>query len=110
MTEELKAIKTAFDSAHIPYAYNVFPTDEGTPAFPYVTGFVTGGEGMSADDENYFDTMNLNIVLFTKVKDPTTEDNVRAVLKSLGVIYTWNESYATDEEMYIITYSITMKC
>ncbi len=108
MTKELKAIKTAFDSAKIPYAYNVFPTDASSPALPYVTGFVTGGEGNPADDENYFDTMNINLVLFTKTKDPDTEDTVRGVIKSLGCVYTWDESYATDEKMYIITYSITM--
>lgn len=110
MTDELKAIKTAFGTANIPYAYNVFPTDDSAPALPYVTGFVTGGQGMSADDKNYFDTMNLNLVLFTKTKDPTTEDTVRGVLKALGCVYAWDESYATDEQMYIITYSITMKC
>ena len=110
MTDQLKAIKDAFDTAKITYAYNVFPTDESSPAFPYVTGFVTSGQGLSADNENYFDTMNLNIVLFTKVKDPTTEDKVRGVLKSLRCVYEWDESYATDEKMYIITYSITMEC
>lgn len=108
MTQELKAIKTAFDEAKIPYAYNVFPTDDSSPALPYVTGFVTGGQGNSADDENYFDVMNVNLVLFTKIKDPTTEDAVRDVIKSLGCVYTWDESYATDEKMYIITYSLTM--
>lgn len=108
MTNELKAIKTAFDSAHIPYAYNVFPTDDSSPVLPYVTGFVTGGQGNPADDENYFDVMNVNLVLFTKIKDPSTEDAVRDVIKSLGCIYTWDESYATDEKMYVITYSLTM--
>jgi len=108
MTSELKAIKTAFDNAHIPYAYNVFPTDDSSPALPYVTGFVTGGEGNPADDENYFDTMNVSLVLFTKVKDPDTEDAVRAVIKTLGCVYTWDEAYMTDEKMYVITYSITM--
>lgn len=109
MTEQLEAIYDAFDEAGIDYAYNVFPTDDTSPALPYVTGYVTGGQGMSADDGNYFDTMNINIVLFTKTKDPTTEDSVRAVLKSLGVIYSWDEAYATDEKMYVITYSITME-
>lgn len=109
MTEQLKAIATAFATAKIPYAYNVFPTDSGSPSLPYVTGFVTGGQGTSADDVNYYDTMNLNIVLFTKTKDPTTEDTVRGVLKTLGCIYEWDESFATDEQMYIITYSITME-
>lgn len=108
MTTELTAIKTAFDEARIPYAYNVFPTDEGSPALPYCTGFVVGGQTTPADDENYFDTMNVNVVLFTKFKDPSTEDAVRAVLKSLGVIYEWDESYSTDEKMYVITYQFTM--
>lgn len=108
MTTELTAIKTAFDEAHIPYAYNVFPTDDGSPSLPYCTGFVTGGQTTPADDENYFDTMNVTVVLFTKVKDPATEDTVRGVLKSLGVIYEWDESYSTDEKMYVITYQFTM--
>lgn len=109
MTDQLKAIKTAFTEAHIPYAYNVFPTDDTAPALPYVTGFVTGGEGMLADDENYYDTMSVSLVLFTNVKDPTTEDTVRGVIKSLGCVYTWDESYATDEKLYIITYQLTME-
>lgn len=108
MTTELTAIKTAFDEAHISYAYNVFPTDDGSPALPYCTGFVTGGQTTPADDENYFDTMNVNVVLFTNVKDPATEDAVRDVLKSLGVIYEWDEAYSTDEKMYVITYQFTM--
>lgn len=108
MTAELTAIKTAFDEAHITYAYNVFPTDASSPALPYCTGFVTGGQTAPADNENYFDTMNVTICLFTKVKDPATEDAVRDVLKSLEVIYSWDESYSTDEQMYIITYQFQM--
>ena len=108
MKSQLDKIKTAFDTAKIPYAYNVFPTDDGAPALPYVTAYVSNGEGMMADDENYYDTMNVKILLFTRTKDPATEDTVRAILKSLECPYSWEESYATDEKMYVITYSITM--
>lgn len=108
MKAELDAIKTAFDNAHISYAYNVFPTDDSTPALPYCTGFVTGGQTSPADDENYFDTMNVTVILFTRFKDPVTEDNVRSVLKSLDVIYSWDESYSTDDKMYAITYTFQM--
>ena len=108
MKTELDAIKTAFDNAHISYAYNVFPTDDSTPAFPYCTGFVTGGQTSPADDVNYFDTMNVTVILFTRFKDPVTEDAVRAVLKSLDVIYSWDESYSTDEKLYAITYTFQM--
>lgn len=108
MTEQLKAIYNAFKDAKIPYAYNVFPTDATAPALPYVTGYVESGEGFMADDENFYDTMNIKILLFTKKKDPTTEDTVRGILKGLECPYSWEESYATDEKMYVITYSITM--
>lgn len=108
MTNELKAIKDAFDDAKIPYAYNVFPTDATAPTLPYCTGFVTGGDTTPADNENYFDVMNVTVCLFTATKDPTTEDKVRGVLKSLEVIYSWDENYSPDEKMYIITYQFQM--
>lgn len=109
MTASLKKLYEAFTDAKIPYAYNVFPTDDTAPDFPYVTAFVEGGEGMMADDQNFYDTMNIRVLLFTKTKDPVTEDKVRGVLKSLECPYSWEESFATDEKMYIISYSITME-
>lgn len=108
MTSQLVAIKTAFDEAKIPYAYNMFPTDDGSPALPYVTGYVRGGQGSPADDQNYYDTMNVYIVLFTKTKDPTTEELVKDTLKTLEVVYEWEETYDPNEKMYVITYQFTM--
>jgi hypothetical protein len=108
MTEQLKALYDAFTDENIPYAYNVFPTDESSPSLPYVTAYVESGEGFMADDKNFYDTMNIRVLLFTKTKDPATEDMVRDILKTLECPYTWEESYATDEKMYVITYSITM--
>ena len=109
MTEQLAALYDAFADEDIPYAYNVFPTDESSPALPYVTAFVSGGQGVMADDENYYDQMTVNVLLFTKTKDPATEDKVREILKSLECPYSWDETYATDEKMYVITYQITME-
>lgn len=109
MTTQLESLYTAFTDAKIPYAYNVFPTDDTAPALPYVTAFVTGGQGFTADDENFFDTMDISVCLFTKTKDPATEDTVRGILKGLGLTYSWDETYATDEQMYVITYSINME-
>lgn len=110
MTAELETLYQAFTDplVGIPYAYNIFPTDENAPAFPYVTAFVTDGQGFQADNGNYFDEMNLSLVLFSKDKDPATEDKVRAVLKSLGLSYTWTENYSPDERIYAITYNFQM--
>lgn len=110
MTEQLKALYEAFTEAEIPYAYNIFPTDDNAPVMPYVTAYVSGGEGFMADDLNYYDQMNVQLLLFTKEKDPETEDSVKEILKSLECPYSWQEAYATDEKMYVITYSITMQC
>lgn len=109
MKAQLDDIKDAFDVAKIPYAYNVFPTDDGAPALPYVTAFVSNGQGMMADDQNYYDTMTIHALLFTAIKDPQTEDAVRQIWKNLGCPYSWTESYSTDERMYVIDYEITME-
>lgn len=110
MNEELKRLYDAFKNpeVEIPYAYNIFPTDSGCPPFPYVTAFVTDGEGFQADDGNYHDVMSISLILFTKDKNPIVEDKVRAVLKSLELPYTWTENYSPDEKMYAITYQFTM--
>lgn len=110
MTAELTKLYEALNDplVGIPYAYNIFPTDENAPAFPYVTAFVTDGDGFQADDGNFYDRMNLSLVLFTKTKDPSTEDKVRAVLKSLELGYTWTENYSPDERIYAITFNFQM--
>jgi len=108
MTTQLESIYDAFEEEEIPYAYNVFPTDATAPALPYVTAYVEGGEGFMADDLNFYDTMNIKLLLFTQTKDPSMEDTVRGILKDLGCPYSWTENYSTDEKMYVITYSITM--
>ena len=109
MTTELEKLYKAFKDEKIDYAYNVFPTDADAPVFPYVTAFVTDGEGFMADDSNYYDRMNISVILFTSKKDPVTEDRVRDVIKSLGLGYTWDESYSTSEKVYAITYKIQME-
>ena len=109
MKAQLDALYKAFDDEHFPYAYNVFPTDDAAPTLPYVTAYVEGGQGLMADDQNYYDTMTIHVLLFTGSKDPATEDNVRAILKKLECPYTWTESYSTDEKIYVIDYQITME-
>ena len=110
MTAELETLYNAFSDplVGIPYAYNIFPTDDNAPAFPYITAFVTDGNGFQADNGNFYDRMNISLVLFTKTKDPATEDKVRAVLKSLELGYTWAENYSPDERIYAITYNFQM--
>ena len=110
MTAELETLKNAFSDplVGIPYSYNIFPTDENAPSFPYITAFVTDGNGFQADNGNFVDFMNLSLVLFTKTKDPSSEDKVRSVLKSLNLGYTWTENYSPDERIYAITYNFQM--
>ena len=109
MKAQLEELKDAFEEEDFPYSYNVFPTDDNAPALPYVTAYVEGGQGTMADDQNYYDTMNVKVLLFTNTKDPATEDTVRVILKTIECPYSWEESYSTNEKMYIITYSITME-
>lgn len=109
MKEQLDDLYEAFDDEGIAYAYNVFPTDDTAPVLPYVTAYVSGGQGMMADDQNFYDTMTIHVLLFTGKKEPATEDKVRGILKGLGCPYEWQENYSTEEKIYVIDYQITME-
>ena len=109
MKAQLDELFKAFDDAKFPYAYNIFPTDDTAPALPYATAYVSGGQGMMADDLNYYDTMTIHILLFTGKKEPATEDTVRQIIKGLGCPYSWTENYSTEEKIYVIDYQITME-
>mgnify|MGYP006932839852 CR=1 FL=1 len=109
MESELIRLRDGFVNGGFDYAYNLFPTDANAPELPFVTAYVSGGDGFLADDENYRDTMDVVLCLFTKVKAPSVEDSVRGVLHDLGLVYSWSESYVSDEQVYVVTYNFTME-
>lgn len=109
MDTSLRSLKTAITAGGYEYAYNVFPLDDGAPAFPYLTAVVTNGTAsLFADDINYYDTMYVELSLFTKEKQPATEDAVRAILKGLELDYEWTENYVETQKFYQIIYRFTM--
>ena len=52
--------------------------------------------------------MYVELSLFTKEKQPATEDAVRAILKGLELDYEWTENYVETQKFYQIIYRFTM--
>lgn len=103
MTRE--EVATMVSSFGLPYAYYQFP--EGTDqAPPFVVFFYSQNDDLYADNSNYQSIEQLNIELYTKDKDFTTEATLEGVLKANGLTWHKYEVYVNDQKMYQIAYEM----
>lgn len=109
MKEALERLYNAFRSAGMRYAYNRYPADENAPKMPYVSAMVVGGSAVPADDEMYYKTSDIEVLLFSNWKNIEAELNVMNVLESQEIQYTWKEQYNEDAKCYMITYKFKVR-
>lgn len=76
------------------------------PALPFICYLVEGSDNFGADDKVYKAIDRVNIELYSKYKDVTSESLVEAKLDSLNIYWEKEETYIDDEECYMIIYSI----
>lgn len=98
-------VATMISSIGLPYAYYQFP-DGTDQAPPFVVFFYSQNDDLYADNSNYQGIEQLNIELYTREKDFTTEATVEGVLKANGFTYHKYEAYINDEKMYQIAYEM----
>lgn len=86
-------------------AYNAFPVGEA-PSLPYICIVCTSTDNFGADNKVYFKRQNVNIELYTELKDPTTESAIESVLDSNEVFYEATDTYLDDERCFERIYEI----
>ena len=100
-----KEISQMIASAGLPYAYYQFPDD--TPqAPPFICFFYSNSDDVFADDINYQGIAQLNIELYTSVKDFETEAALEEILKNHELTYYKEESHIDSEKLYQIAYEM----
>lgn len=100
-----KEIAQMIASAGLPYAYYQFPED--TPqAPPFICFFYSNIDDVYADDSNYQRVAQLNIELYTSVKDFSLEAALEEILKQNGLTYYKEENYIDSEKLYQIAYEM----
>ena len=100
-----KEISQMIASVGLPYAYYQFPED--TPQTPpFICFFFSSTDDVFADDTNFQKIEQLNIELYTNVKDFTLEDSLEEILKTNNLTYYKEENYIDSEKLYQIAYEM----
>lgn len=98
------------DSLGIPYAYYQFEEGTAQPC-PFCVFYFPSSDDFLADNTNYQRIRQLVIELYTDNKDFDLEDMIETRLKNSGLVYSREETFLSDEKMYMVTYmtSIAVK-
>ncbi|MCI8913896.1 MAG: hypothetical protein HFF38_07180 [Lawsonibacter sp.] len=102
---ELHEIVSMLAELGIPLAYHHFAEGE-SPAPPFLLYLSPGSDNFSADGRVYWKTAQLDVELYTDLKDPELEERLEAVLDAAGLFYNKTESYIDSEKLYEILYEM----
>lgn len=100
--EEVYTMVQSFD---LPCAYYEFP-DGTEQAPPFVVWFFSENTDVMADDSNYVDKEDLNIELYTSIRDFELEKTVEDVLSANGFSFAKEAAYIDAEKMWQISYEM----
>lgn len=100
-----KDIATMLTSIGVPFAYHHFDDSESDiTSPPFIIFYYPYSSDLYADDVNYASIRQLNIELYTDEKDPELEEKVEQALLTAGLPWRWDETYITDEHMFMKAY------
>lgn len=100
--EELRAM---LETTGLPVVYRAWPEGEAPP-LPFLCYLVAYSNNFGADNRVYYNIRRIQVELYTKQKDPDTEDKVESALSS----FYWEktEEYLDAERCYQILYEMEM--
>ena len=104
MEELLKIIK----EMDIPFAYDHFAEGE-SPDPPFICYLLPGTDNFAADGRVYLKVNEVNIELYTDIKNLTVEQQVEAVLDKYGIFYERSEVWISSEKLYEVMYTFEME-
>lgn len=73
---------------------------------PYLCFWSTGRSYILADDTAYIKLHDYEIGLYVKEKNPELEEKIEKLLDSAELVYQTDETYISEQDVYVITYSI----
>ena len=92
----------------IPFAYDHFAEGE-SPEPPFICYLLPGTNNFAADGIAYFKINEVNIELYTDIKDLDVEQRIEAVLDRYGIFYAKSEVWIESERLYEVLYSFEME-
>jgi hypothetical protein len=98
-----KEVADALAAAGYPVTYRMWREGE-VPELPYICYYYTGMTPETADNTHYAQSYSLNIELYTQNKQFDVEATVDKALLDAGFVFTKEEAFLDDENMYEILY------
>ncbi len=99
--EELMAVLA---EAGLPIAYDHFAEGE-SPDPPFICFLYPGSDNFAADGKVWYKVRQVNVELYTDLKDPELENRVEAVLDEHGIFYEKSEVWIESERLYEVLYT-----
>ncbi|HAE17111.1 MAG TPA: hypothetical protein DCG51_11270 [Erysipelotrichaceae bacterium] len=86
-----------------PVTYLMWKEDQ-VPDLPYICYHYTDMTPETADDTHHAQIYSLNVELYTSNKQFSVESTVESVLLDAGMVFTKEETFLSDENMYEVLY------
>lgn len=87
--------------------YRAFPVNKA-PELPFICYLDTYTDNFFADNKVYTIIQELDIELYSQLKDITSEALIEAAFNSHGLTWQKSEEYISDEDMYEVVYTVTV--
>ena len=91
------------EETNLPIAYDHFAEGE-SPDPPFICFLFPGSDNFSADGRVYLKIRNVNVELYTDLKDPELEKRLETVLDRHGIFYQKSEVWIEEEKLYEVLY------
>ena len=91
------------EETNLPIAYDHFAEGE-SPDPPFICFLFPGSDNFSADGTVYLKIRNVNVELYTDLKDPELETRLETVLDRHGIFYQKTEVWIEEEKLYEVLY------
>lgn len=101
----LKEFYTVLASTNLPVTYLAFPADQ-CPTMPFITYQETGSNNFGADGKVYQRVRTMQVDLFTKKKDPASEDKLETALDAAGIFWQKMQTIDDNESCQRYTYEV----
>lgn len=90
--------------AGLPIAYDHFAEGE-SPDPPFICFLYPGSDNFAADGKVWYKICQVNVELYTDLKDPELENRIEAVLDEHGIYYEKSEVWIESEKLYEVLYT-----
>ena len=91
------------EETNLPIAYDHFAEGE-SPDPPFICFLFPGSDNFSADGRVYLKIRNVNVELYTDLKDQELETTLETVLDRHGIFYQKSEVWIEEEKLYEVLY------